>query len=197
MYPASDWSVLCSGPSLKSASIRVVPSQHRSFVRAIRAVPSSRPAVAAGRRAQGRSRLAALAATRQGLVLTAPSTVPPSCRLGRRRVRLHAFEPAFLVENRPSNAGKLIGERDRQHIVVQSLFGGPPNVTLCAYARARGKVSARRFLGTFEVPGRCEDAALLAPLNAQLIRDEGHRYWHRTLSPRAQSGRAVCVFPAA
>src|SRR5207302_3682319 len=65
----------------------------------IGAVPSSRPAIAAGRRAQGLSRLAALCGHPQGLALTAPSTVPRSCRLGRRRARLHAFECALLVEN--------------------------------------------------------------------------------------------------
>jgi len=39
---------------------------------------------------------------------------------------------------------------------VAQTFLDPPQIgtTLCAYAPARGKVSARRFLGTFEVPGR-------------------------------------------
>ena len=46
------------------------------------------------------------------------------CRLGRSGARPHAFECALFVENRPCNAGKLIGKRDRQHVVVQSLFGG-------------------------------------------------------------------------
>ena len=59
-----------------------------------------------------------------GLVLTAPSTVPRSCRLGRSGARPDAFECALLVENCPCNAGKLIGKRDRPHVVVQSLFGG-------------------------------------------------------------------------
>jgi hypothetical protein len=85
----------------------------RSFAPACRSCGAPR----AGAVKTGRSR-----GHPQGLALTAPSTVPPSCRLGRRRVRLDAFERAFLVENRPSNAGKLIGERDRQHVVVQSLF---------------------------------------------------------------------------
>jgi hypothetical protein len=49
----------------------------------------------------------------QGLVLTAPSTVPRSCGLGLCRVCLDAFEFALLVENRPCNAGQLIGKRDR------------------------------------------------------------------------------------
>src|SRR5262252_1836239 len=89
-----------------------------------KAVPSSRPAVAAGRRAQGLSRLAALGGHPQGLALTAPSTVPSSCRLGRRRARLHIFEGTLLVENRPCNAGKLVGQRDRQHVVVQSFLSG-------------------------------------------------------------------------
>src|SRR6516225_7935594 len=54
----------------------------------------------------------------QGLVLTAPSTVPGSCRLGPRGARPHAFECALLVENRPRNTGKPVGKRDRQDIVV-------------------------------------------------------------------------------
>ena len=88
------------------------------------AVPSPRPAVAVGRRAQELSRLAARGGHPQGSVLTAPSMVPRLCRLGRCSARPHAFEYALLVENRPCNAGKLVGKRDRQHIVVQSLFGG-------------------------------------------------------------------------
>jgi hypothetical protein len=96
-----------------SVSVQFLGSCHK-------AVPSSRSAVAAGRRAQQLSRLAALCGHPQGLVLTVPSTVPRSCKLGRRRTRLHAFECALLVENRPCNAGKLVGQRNRQHFVVQS-----------------------------------------------------------------------------
>src|SRR5215471_21036754 len=103
---------------------RCLPSRLSSFVRAIRVVPSSRPAIAAERRAQKLSRLAALSGHPQSLALTAPSTVPSSCRLGRRRARLHIFEGTLLVENRPCNAGKLVGQRDRQHIVVQSFLSG-------------------------------------------------------------------------
>src|SRR5215470_4675485 len=59
-----------------------------------------------------------------GHALTAPSTVPRSSRLGRHRVRPGAFEVTSLVENRPCDAGELVGERDRQHVVVQALLGG-------------------------------------------------------------------------
>ena len=34
-----------------------------------------------------------------------------------------ALEVALLVENGPGDAGKFVGERDRQHVVVQSLLG--------------------------------------------------------------------------
>src|SRR5215471_3082089 len=54
----------------------------------------------------------------------APSTVPRSCRPGRHRVCLGTFEVASLVENRPGDAGELVGERDRQHVVVQQRLGG-------------------------------------------------------------------------
>src|SRR5271154_3747793 len=93
------------------------------------AVPSSRPALVPGRPAQGAARLAValgspLASAFPGHVLTAPSTVPRSRRLGRHRTCPHTFEFALLVENRPGDASKLVGERDRQHIVVHPLFGG-------------------------------------------------------------------------
>src|SRR5258708_1601935 len=37
---------------------------------------------------------------------------------------LDALEGAPLVENRPGDAGELVGERNRQHVVVQSFLGG-------------------------------------------------------------------------
>ena len=36
---------------------------------------------------------------------------------------LHALEGAPFVENRPGDTGELVGERNRQHIVMQALFG--------------------------------------------------------------------------
>src|SRR5215467_4947152 len=68
-------------------------------------VPSSRPARGGAPRARGR----------QGW----PSRWP-----GRRRISLDALEGASLVENRPGDAGELVGERNRQHVVVQSFLGG-------------------------------------------------------------------------
>ena len=47
-----------------------------------------------------------------------------SGRSGRRLLRLDAFEGASLVENRPRDPGELVGERNRQHVVVQSFLGG-------------------------------------------------------------------------
>src|SRR5215510_14334087 len=99
------------------------PSLFSSFVRATR--PFLRPGLrCSGHRAQGPSRLAALRGHPQGLALTVPSTVPPSSRLGRHRTHPYAFEFALLAENGPGDPRQLIGERDRQHVVVQSLFGG-------------------------------------------------------------------------
>jgi len=40
----------------------------------------------------------------------------------RHRIGLDAREGAPLVENRPRDAGKLIGQRSGEHIVVQSLL---------------------------------------------------------------------------
>src|SRR6478672_11869382 len=90
-----------------------------------RAVPSSRPARAEARRAQGPSRLAVamsspLALAFPGHALTVLSTARGSNRLGR--IGLDALEGASLVENRPGDAGELVGERDRQHVAVQALL---------------------------------------------------------------------------
>src|SRR6516162_8087094 len=88
----------------------------------------SRPAHRAGHRAQGRSRLAVavalvLAPASTGHALTAPSTVPRTSRPGCHRVRSGTFEVASLVENCPGDAGELVGERDRQHVVMQPRLG--------------------------------------------------------------------------
>jgi hypothetical protein len=99
-----------------------------SFVRALR--PFLRPGlrVAGPRRAQGPSRLAvalsfAAARALPGHALTGPSTARRSSRSGRHRMGLHALEGTPFVENRPGDAGKLVGERDRQHVVMQALPG--------------------------------------------------------------------------
>src|SRR6516225_1465759 len=91
------------------------------------AVPSSRPADAQARRAQGPSRLAValglhLAAALPGHALTGLSTARGSSRLGRRLIDPDAFEGAPVVENRPGDAGELVGKRNRQHVVMQPLF---------------------------------------------------------------------------
>src|SRR2546430_17243633 len=91
-------------------------------------VPSSRPALVPGRRAQGPSRPAGLlgsplAPAFPGHALTTPSTVPRSSGSGRHLTCLDAFEVALLVENRPGDAGQLVGERDRQHVVMQPPLG--------------------------------------------------------------------------
>src|SRR6516162_843511 len=90
-------------------------------------VPSSRPAGAQARRAQGPSRLAVAITLRlpsafPGHALTGLSTARRSSRSGR--IGLDALEGAAVVENRPGNAGELVGERDRQHVAVQALLGG-------------------------------------------------------------------------
>src|SRR6516225_7798035 len=99
-----------------------------SFVRAVSVVPSSRPALVTEHRAQGPSGLAVarqvmLAAAFPGHALTASSTVRGSRRSGRCRTYL-AFEFTLLCENGPGDAGKFIGKCDRQHIMMQPLFGG-------------------------------------------------------------------------
>ena len=105
------------GYVIESSSVRAVPlfvPDGRSFVPACACSGASRAgAVKAGRRAW-LSTTSAFA----GHALTAPSTVPRSRRLGRHRVCLGTFEVTSLVENRPGDAGELVGERDRQYVVV-------------------------------------------------------------------------------
>src|SRR5262245_46456699 len=79
-------------------------------------------------RAQGPSRVAValalpLASMLPGHALTGPSTARGSSGSGHRRIGLHALESAPLVENRPGDTGELVGERDRQHVVMQTLPG--------------------------------------------------------------------------
>ena len=87
------------------------------------AVSSSRPAGSEVRRAQGPSRLAValalpLATAWPGHALTVPSTARELSGLGRGFIGLDALEGAPVVKNRPGDAGELVGERDRQHVVV-------------------------------------------------------------------------------
>src|SRR5260370_35786084 len=77
---------------------------------------------------KGPSRLAVafalpLAPASPGHALTGPSTARHSSSSGRHLVCPDALEFALLVENRPGDAGKLVVERYRQHIVVQTFFG--------------------------------------------------------------------------
>src|SRR6266540_3712429 len=93
------------------------------------AVPSSRPAGVQTRRAQGPSRLAVamalpLAPVFSGHALTVLSTARGSSRSGRCCIALDALEGTPVMENRPGDAGKFVGERNRQHVVVQPFFGG-------------------------------------------------------------------------
>src|SRR6202048_4397586 len=89
------------------------------------------------RRAQGPSRVAgalALAVPAGPPAPPAPATQPPPVRAppparglsGSRRsfIGLDALEGAPLVKNRPGDAGELVGERNRQHVVVEALLCG-------------------------------------------------------------------------
>jgi len=83
----------------------------------------SRPAGSEVRRAQGPSRLAVaralpLAPALPGHALAGPSTARGLSRLVRCLIGLDALEGAPLVKNRPGDTGQLVGERNRQHIVV-------------------------------------------------------------------------------
>src|SRR6266852_4943297 len=75
------------------------------------------------RRAQGPSRLVvALAPALPGHALTGPSTAR-GLSGSVRFIGLDALEGAPFVKNRPGDAGELVGERNRQHVVVEALLG--------------------------------------------------------------------------
>src|SRR6266403_1489802 len=90
-------------------------------------VPSSRPARADAPRARavkaGRRAVLTSCSAAARPRLDGPSTARGSGRLGRRLLRLDALEGASFVKNRPGDAGELVGERNRQHVVVEALLG--------------------------------------------------------------------------
>src|ERR1700732_2523078 len=107
---------------------RLLLMSRSSFVRAKGRsfVPARRARL---RRAQGRSRPAVapglrLAPAWPGCALTAPSTARGSSRSDACIVSPRQLEGASLSQHRPGDAGKLVGERDRQHVGVQPLLGG-------------------------------------------------------------------------
>src|SRR5712671_2066558 len=92
----------------------------RSFVPARRTsiasrAGRSRPAVALGLQ---------LAPALPGCALTAPSTARESSGSDACIVSPRQLEGAPFSQHRPGDAGKLVGERDRQHVVVQPPLGG-------------------------------------------------------------------------
>src|SRR5215472_17190973 len=104
----------------------IVAHGRRSFVRAYG--PFLRPDLhMQAHRAQRPSRLAVapaspLAPALPGHALTGSSTARDLSWLGCRRICLDAFESASLVQNCPGNAGELVGESDREHVVVEALL---------------------------------------------------------------------------
>src|SRR5712672_3881260 len=94
-----------------------------------RTVPSSRPAERRSRRAQGRSRPAfalgwRLAPALPGRALTAPSTARGSSGSDACIVGPLQLEGASFSQHRPGDASRLVGEGDRQHVMVQPPLGG-------------------------------------------------------------------------
>src|SRR5215470_2429109 len=94
-------------------------------------VPGGRSFVPAWACRTGRAEGAVKAGRRTGLplasmlpghVLTAPSTARGSGWAVRHRIGLVACEGAPLVENRPCDAGELVGQRNGKHVVVESLL---------------------------------------------------------------------------
>jgi hypothetical protein len=93
------------------------------------AVPSSRPALGQRRRAHRRSRLAGVRLAQPALAL--PGHALTGSSAGRRHlsaagrlIGLLAFAVAVLTENGPGDPGELVGERDGEHVRMQSPLRG-------------------------------------------------------------------------
>jgi len=139
MYPASDWSELCSGPPWISARVRSHyrtglsgPNGSPVFARAGKTDPPSRlilSQTSAGNRCWGYVMITPhlaqfLCSCRRPAVPSSrptfgsPSTARHSSRSGCHLIRPGVFELALLAKNGPGDTGKLVGERDCQHVVV-------------------------------------------------------------------------------
>jgi hypothetical protein len=59
---------------------------------------------------------------------------------------LDALEGAPFVKNRPGDAGELVGERNRQHVVVEALLGSLDPRLEAGYIDARPLTPARQNL---------------------------------------------------
>jgi hypothetical protein len=125
------------------------------------AIPLSRPAHADAPRARtvkaGRRAGLASRSLRPGHALTGPRTARWSSWSGRHLICLDALEGAPLVEDRPGDAGELVCERNRQHVVVQALSCGldPRLEPVAAPARRAGRRSSwRRTSWSGVVPPR-------------------------------------------
>src|SRR5439155_11303596 len=125
-----DRSSISSHPLADLGGVNVVRcvidgSSFEPFLCSCLAAVSFVPACARRRAARkGPSRLAVtlvlpLAPLLPGHALTGPSTARWSSWSGRHLMRLDALEGTLLVENCPGDAGELVRERDRQHIVVE------------------------------------------------------------------------------
>src|SRR5262249_14487750 len=105
-------------------------SSFEPFLCSCLAAVSFVPACARGRAARkgpskaGRRAGLAFRSLLPGHALTGPSTARWSSWSGLYLIRLDALEGAPLVEYRPGDAGELVGERYRQHVVVEALSCG-------------------------------------------------------------------------
>src|SRR6202162_1912898 len=104
--------LISRGSFVRAKGRSFVPARRR---RSRRAQGRSRPAVALGLR---------LAPALPGCALTAPGTARGSSGAGGCIVGPRQLEGASFSQHRPGDAGKLVGERDREHVVVQPPLGG-------------------------------------------------------------------------
>ena len=117
-YPSRrPWRVRAVSYVIDSSSFCAVPLFEpggRSFVPAC----AYRCAARKGQSGLAVAQALPLASMLPGHAKTDPSTARGSHWTGRHRIGLVAREGAPLVENRPRDAGELVGQRNGEHIVV-------------------------------------------------------------------------------
>src|ERR1700730_18197570 len=108
MYPAFDWSLLCSGPSWVSARVR---SHYRRGLNG----PFGSPVFACAGKTDPPSRFI--------LSQTSAGKTFRRLALRSRGLNLGCLECSTMSQNAPSDASELVGERDGEDVVMQPLLG--------------------------------------------------------------------------
>src|SRR3974390_2072571 len=124
-----------------------------------------------------------------GHALTGPSPARQSSSLGRCCIGLDALESASPVENRPGDAGELVGERNRQDVAVQALLGRldprPEPIAL---------PSLWRDLDQYDPGGLNEQPAQIAIAAPRYAAEDGAIAGRHLLGYQSKPGSEVAAF---